>query len=330
MSSCSGVSLLILTEVIKCLLVFMKRLDIRAIPDKLFEIRCFFCGRNEAKRLPEFFSYHRRLGVNRFFYIDNGSTDESVEIALAEESVHVWTTNQLYQESCFGVDWQEALLYKYGTGYWCLLIDLDEFFYFPFCDQGRTFQDFITSLNRKGRILVKSMMLDMYSNKKIHETKLFPDVSIFNSCPYFDRPKYLWLFFRADFKLANFIYFQGVRQRVFSSSSIVRKYPLVRYMRSMRLRAGHHHLFVPFKYLARDRTFLFHFKFLSDFRDYTFDCIERKCHWNRSSEYQAYYNLISQHPNLNLYNSSVSVRYRDTNTFLQNRILQPVLRSFDF
>ena len=124
-------SILSHSEGIKCLLVFMKRLDIRAIPDNLSEIRCFFCGRNEAKRLPEFLSYHRRLGVSRFFFIDNGSTDESVELALAEDSVHVWTTNQLYQESCFGVDWQEALLYEFGVGYWCLLIDLDEFFYFP-------------------------------------------------------------------------------------------------------------------------------------------------------------------------------------------------------
>ena len=59
----------------------MERLDNLAIPDRADEIRCFFCGRNEARRLPEFLEYHRRLGVERFFFVDNGSTDESVEIA---------------------------------------------------------------------------------------------------------------------------------------------------------------------------------------------------------------------------------------------------------
>ena len=87
----------------------MERLDNLTIPDRAEEIRCFFCGRNEALRLPEFLEYHRRLGVDRFFFVDNGSTDDSVEVALAEESVHVWRTEQPYQESRFGVDWQEAL-----------------------------------------------------------------------------------------------------------------------------------------------------------------------------------------------------------------------------
>ena len=62
----------------------MERLDNLAIPDRAEEIRCFFVGRNEAPRLPEFLEYHRRLGVDRFFFVDNGSIDESVEIALAE------------------------------------------------------------------------------------------------------------------------------------------------------------------------------------------------------------------------------------------------------
>ena len=301
----------------------MERLDDRTIPDRVEEIRCFFCGRNEALRLPEFLEYHRRLGVERFFFVDNGSTDESVEIALADESVHVWRTEQPYQESRFGVDWQEALLERFGVGHWCLLLDLDEFFYFPFCDQGRNFKDFLATLDAAGHSVVKSMMLDMYSDRSIGETRLGSDQSIFEICPYFDRPRHLSLFFTRDFQRLQRIYFQGVRRRVFAAAAMVRKYPLVRYSEGMSLSSGHHHLHADVRNLARDRTFIFHFKFLSTLRDYARESIDRGCHWNASGEYQAYLDAIEGDPEMNFHDPRISIRFRGTETFIEHRMIRP-------
>ena len=304
----------------------MERLDNLAIPDRADEIRCFFCGRNEARRLPEFLEYHRRLGVERFFFVDNGSTDESVEIALAEEAVHVWSTEQPYQESRFGVDWQEALLQRFGVGHWCLLLDLDEFFYFPFCDQGRRFEEFIATLEATGRSVVKSMMLDMYSDRSLGETTLHPGRSIFELCPYFDRPRHLDLFFTRDFQRLQRIYFQGLRRRVFSAAAMVRKYPLVRYSKDMCLSPGHHHLHADVRNLARDRTFIFHFKFLSTLREYARESIDRGCHWNASAEYQDYLDGIERDPAMNFHDPRVSIRFRGTETFIEHRMIRPLGR----
>ena len=301
----------------------MKRLDDRTIPDGSTEIRCFCCGRNEASRIPEFLEYHRRLGVDRFFFVDNGSIDESVEIALAEEAVHVWSTEQPYQDSRFGVDWQEALLQQFGGGQWCLLLDLDEFFYFPFCDQGRNFKDFLATLDSAGHTVVKSMMLDMYSDRSIVETRLGSDQSIFEICPYFDRPRHLSLFFTRDFQRLQRIYFQGVRRRVFSAAAMVRKYPLVRHSKDTRLSPGHHHLHADVRNLARDRTFIFHFKFLSTLQDYARESIDRGCHWNASSEYQDYLDGIEGNPAMNFHDPRVSIRFRDTDTFIEHRMIRP-------
>ena len=301
----------------------MKQLDNKPVPERGTEIRCFCCGRNEAGRIPEFLDYHRRLGVDRFFFVDNGSTDESVEVALADESVHVWRTEQPYQESRFGVDWQEALLQRFGVGHWCLLLDLDEFFYFPFCDQGRSFEDFLATLDGAGHTVVKSMMLDMYSDRSIGETRLDSDQSIFELCPYFDRPRNLSLFFTRDFQRLQRIYFQGVRERVFSTAAMVRKYPLVRYSKDMRFSPGHHHFPADVRSLGRERTFLFHFKFLSGLQEYARESIDRECHWNASSEYRIYLDRIDRDSNLNLHDPRTSVRYRDTNTFLEHRMIHP-------
>jgi len=304
----------------------MKRLDNKPVPERVTEIRCFFCGRNEAGRIPEFLAYHRRLGVDRFFFIDNGSTDESVEVALADESVHVWRTEQPYQESRFGVDWHEHLLKRFGVGHWCLLLDLDEFFYFPFCDQGRSFEDFLASQDAAGHTVVKSMMLDMYSDRSIGETRLGSGQSLFELCPYFDRPRNLSLFFTRDFQSMQRIYFQGVRERVFSTSAMIRKYPLVRYSKDMRFSSGYHHFPADVRSLGRERTFLFHFKFLSGLREYARESIDRESHWNASSEYRIYLDRIDRDSNLNLHDPRISVRFRDTDTFLEQRMIHPLGR----
>jgi hypothetical protein len=297
--------------------------DTRKIPDRQSEIRCFCVGRNEAKRIPEFLEYHKALGVNRFFYIDNDSDDESVDLLLGDEAVHVWSTAQAYRESHFGVDWQHALLKQFGVGHWCLLLDLDEFFYFPYCDKGSTFQDFVRFLDFENYAAVKSMMLDMYSDRSIDQTVLLPGQSLFEICPFFDRPQYLSLFFERDFQRLQRIYFQGVRQRVFSTSANVRKYVLLKYSTGMRFAAGHHHFLLERQKFARERTFIFHFKFLKGLVEYSRESIERQCHWNTSSEYKTYLDKLKTEPDLRLYDQNISIRYSNTDTLIENKMVLP-------
>ena len=110
---------------------------------------------------------------------------------------------------------------------------------------------------------------------------------------------------------------------VFSTSAIIRKYPLVRYSKDMRFSPGHHHLPVDARSLGRERTFLFHFKFLSGLQEYARESIDRECHWNASSEYRIYLDRIDRDSNLNLHDPRVSIRFRDTDTFLQQRMIHP-------
>jgi hypothetical protein len=167
------------------------------------------------------------------------------------------------------------------------------------------------------------MMLDMYSDRSIGETTMRSDQSIFDLCPYFDRPRHLSLFFTRDFDRLQRIYFQGVRQRVFHTDAMIRKYPLVRYSKGMRFSPGHHHLGADARLLGPERTFLFHFKFLSGLREYARESIDRECHWNTSSEYRIYLDRIDDVPDLNLHDPRISIRFRDTKTFLDHRMIHP-------
>jgi glycosyltransferase involved in cell wall biosynthesis len=87
--------------------------------------------RNEYAKLPYLFDHYRRLGVDRFFVIDNGSTDGTRAFLLSQKDTHVWTTTESFKKAKFGSKWFEILLKKYGTDHWCLIADADEVFVYP-------------------------------------------------------------------------------------------------------------------------------------------------------------------------------------------------------
>ncbi len=70
-----------LTDDYKC--VFNKP----EVPLELRDIIAFVTVHNEALRLPYFLNYYRRLGVNKFFIIDNNSTDSTPDILKKQSDV---------------------------------------------------------------------------------------------------------------------------------------------------------------------------------------------------------------------------------------------------
>ncbi|QIG50729.1 hypothetical protein G5V57_25150 [Nordella sp. HKS 07] len=82
--------------------------------------------RNEAARLPLFFAHYKKLGVDRFFMVDNNSDDGSHEMLLAEPLADVFHTTVPYFDSCFGTYWYNGLAREYCVGNWVLMADADE------------------------------------------------------------------------------------------------------------------------------------------------------------------------------------------------------------
>lgn len=305
----------------------LKRVDKHRIPAKSDdEIRCFLVGRNIGARLPFFLKYHRNMGVERFFYVDNDSSDNAVDFLLQQSDVHIWKTHQAFQESRFGTDWQEALLKKYGQGHWCLLLDIDEFFFFPYCDQGVTLQRFTAWLDSMEAVAVQSILIDMYSKKGINATRFDENENLFEICPYFDMPQDIDLFFGAAPDEITGVHGQGVRKRVFSQPMCIRKWPFLKYMKAISFGTeGGHHLFLgnP-RNVSTVKTVVFHFKFFSDFHTYVRDCIKRNCHWRDSGEYRAYLEKLDADKDLRLYDKRVSMRFRGTPDLIKRKILSDV------
>lgn len=55
--------------------LLLKRVDQRPIPKSCHEIRLYCKVHNERRNLEWFIPYYRNLGVERFFIVDDDSTD---------------------------------------------------------------------------------------------------------------------------------------------------------------------------------------------------------------------------------------------------------------
>ena len=62
----------------------LTRLDRNPISPARSAVSALMVVRNEAIRLPHVFEHHRKLGVDRFFVVDNGSTDGGRDWLLAQ------------------------------------------------------------------------------------------------------------------------------------------------------------------------------------------------------------------------------------------------------
>ncbi len=167
-------------------LKYMKRVDTREIPHGTNEIRSFLVVRNEKLRLPSTLRHHRSLGVRRFFALDNGSTDGTLDYLCGEPDVHVFSTNSSYAESNYGVAWTNELLNAFGNGHWTLTIDADEQFIFPHYDW-ITLPQFCDFLDSIGAEAIPSLLLDMYPGLAIRDATHDPTRPLLETCNYFDR-----------------------------------------------------------------------------------------------------------------------------------------------
>jgi hypothetical protein len=275
------------------------------------EVCIFSIMRNEALRLPHFFSYYKNLGVESFFLVDNDSTDDSVKIALQHKGVNVFKSTRSYKDHWY---WMEYLLQKYGRDHWCLVVDIDELFSFSHADT-LSIRDLCIYLDQNNQTAVRSFLLDMYSGGQVENAGYQPGDNPLEVVGHFD-PDFTELEFmfpdRLRFRPYAFpIFSGGMRDRIFGKSnppSILSKVSLFKNVKGTYLSQGMHA--INGARLSDLQGVVFHTKFLSDFIQEVEEECQREQHYGNAFYYKQFQKTLREQPSLSFYHAG-SVKYRD-------------------
>jgi hypothetical protein len=82
-------------------------------------------SRNERRFIDPFLRHYRQLGITRFIWIDDRSTDGSVEALKEQRDVDLYVSNARYKEARRGRLWRHMLVDLYGQNRWYLSVDVD-------------------------------------------------------------------------------------------------------------------------------------------------------------------------------------------------------------
>ena len=288
-----------------------KRRQLRSVADRTGQIKpgdiLLFCTqRNEKVRLPYFLDYYRRLGVNHFFFVDNGSTDGAYEYLAEQPDVSLWHSTASYKRSRFGVDWLNWLQRKYAHGHWTLTVDPDEFFVYPFCDTRplRALTDWLDASSIKS---FSSMILDMYPKGALNAQPYIEGQNPIDIACWFDSGNYTM---KRNKRFGNLWIQGGPRSRVFfrdkpELAPALNKIPLVKWDRRYVYVSSTHMLLPRGLNLVYDEWggekasgVLLHAKFIDTFTAKAREELERKQHYSASVEYRAYAEQLTQDPEL--------------------------------
>jgi hypothetical protein len=334
----------------------IKRLDEHWIPADKNEIRLFGVVRNENLRLPYFLDYYRRLGVSRFFIVDNDSKDGTMEFLLAQPDCSVFHTAGSYGSTVSGLSWLNPLINEYGEGYWIILADADEILVYPHCEE-RKLPEFCAWLDRHMYQGIFTLLLDMYSSCPLNRVNYQRGENFLNVCDHFDRDYFfvrrlglpflkpafpalepiggprlrlcypgqntprLWPRLReklarrlsplcSRYGLARVLGAEGPAPQSF-------KIPLVKWKRGFAFVNSHR--LNPIQ-LAPVTGALLHCKYFQDFSARVQDAIERNAHFDNSTEYRRYGELLSKDTALSMVYEG-SVKYTDSASLLELRLI---------
>lgn len=291
-------------------------LDLSCVQDntasvKQGDVLLFTALRNEAVRLPFFFEYYRKLGVSHFFIVDNGSEDDFSALVEGRTDVSVWYTKKSYRRANYGMHWLNFLLRRYGCGHWCVTCDPDEFLVYPHSDS-RNLNELGEFLESEGRCSLFSVMLDMYSDRPIHDSVYRAGDDPFVAAPFFDATGYVqeigWL---GETWVTG-----GVRRRVFfhdmpNMAPALNKTPFVKWRWSYSYYLSMHQLLPTWLNQAHRQESnsvtgaLMHFKYFSLLTAKVAEEMHRKQHWDDSFEYRTYEKHLGPEKGALIYEKSV-------------------------
>jgi hypothetical protein len=254
--------------------------------------------RNGALYVKSFVEHYQRLGVAHCVFLDNGSSDGTVDLLRAHRGVTVLRSDAPYAR--FENTMKRHLAERFSRGRWNLCADIDELFEYPYSHE-LTLRGFLGYLNRHRFTAVVAHLLDLFADVPLAHVVSGPDDSIRGKYRFFDisnldRSPYPWSEpSSADVRL----HWGGVRRTVFGTGNGLSKAALV-------LMDGRVRPFVEWHHVLGARVadvtgVLLHYPFVSTFVQKVRDAVRTgRFGGTTTAEYEAYAAALARDPDLTL------------------------------
>lgn len=248
---------------------------------------------NGAEHIPSFLDHYRSLRVGHMIFLDNGSTDGSVQLLSGYQDVTVYGTSLPFKTHRL---WMRRFLMNLcPPESWTLNVDIDELFDYPLSDRCDV-RRLIAYLDAHQCNAMRGHMLAFFADLPFvrdHD----PSGTLEEAFPWYDLSGVKPLG-HPIFGSALPAWKGGVRSTVFGSDHFwLTKHPLIKARNGIAAFIENEHS-VAGERLADVTGVLRHYKFTAGFPVQVKEAVEDGRHWNDSTEYRLYQKVLHEQPHL--------------------------------
>lgn len=280
--------------------------------------------RNGRPYIKPFIEHYFSLGVKHIVFLDNGSTDGTVETLKHYDNVTVLRTRVPYKK--YNVTMKQYLVERFGRGRWTLSVDIDELFEYPYSDVV-SLKRLLGYLNEHSYTAVVTYMLDMFPEtllpaessateyEDLKEVHRFYEISDVRTKDYNEGGDIGNVVSNEQIEILQ----GGVIQRIFHTSPLLTKHPLVFLDEKLKP----HDMSDHWAGNARiaDFTALFlHYKLSANLYELVRREIEERRYTNLHGKYDRYYKVLTQAPSL-LMRNDTSKELKSVNDLVGTRFV---------
>jgi len=297
-------------------------------PDELVVVCLVRDGRPYVKSFVE---HYFALGVRHLFFLDNNSTDGTVEALQNYDNTTVLRSKLPFKE--YMLLMKQYLIGRFGKkDRWCLYADIDELFDYPYSDV-IGLDSLLGYLTEKSYTAVAAQMLDMFpeeplsgreetlQDEPLKERYRFYDISYITRTSIKERLRLRNNTLESD----DIEFFSGgIRGAIFGARPHLTKHPLVfldgrvKPMEGLSLDSDH---WVANAKIADISCVLFHYKFLDGyFHKQAAQAVQEENYWNDSADYKRYLQVLDKNPTLQVKRESAR-ELKGVNDLVENGFL---------
>jgi hypothetical protein len=260
----------------------------------------FSTVRNEIYFIKHFIQHYRKLGIREYWFLDDHSTDGTLEFLAEQVDCGIIRTNvrfgEEYQGKRFGIQARTLIPRKLFLDKWVLTADADEFLIIP--PEFNSLEEITTMLDKIGLKAARAIMVDFFPKKlnliNSHSTQTHPFICnpYYDSCPDLDwpdlapQPQQSINIHGVRVRLVQKLLEENLEMRNLKKDykyANFNKIPLVRWSNSTTALTAHH---INEPTSSKIQLMFAHFKFYPGIQARIQEAIETKAYWNNSIEYK--------------------------------------------